>query len=148
MPAIASLKTINPLIDNDLPFRFAVEPVSLRENAILAVSSAGWGGVNSHVVLTPPPAGMLKPIDMGRTRRVFLRETLRAPRTGEHVSVDRSLEDQAYSRTLATIMLCASDSLGIPIDVNTDLRARGLDSKTFLKLSGDVKKTLGGSSLR
>ena len=55
VPAISSLEKLSPMTDPDIPFSFASKPTKLSKDAVVGISAAGWGGVNSHLVLVFPP---------------------------------------------------------------------------------------------
>ncbi|KAJ6563927.1 hypothetical protein B0H19DRAFT_73896 [Mycena capillaripes] len=80
IPPIRNLEKRSPLLA-DVPFNFAMEPVRIACGDILAVSCAGWGGVNSHVVLGAPPEGYARALDLKRQRKERKVQLLRAPRT-------------------------------------------------------------------
>lgn len=140
VPATGALVTPNSIIDQKLPFRFALQPTVLDKGDLVAISAAGWGGVNSHIVLQYPPDGALRPTDARPTRRQLQRITLKGPRRGEANPLDSSDKE-----TLAAIVFCASNILGGDIRSDTDLRAAGMDSKAFVLLVGSIRERLGGS---
>ncbi|KAF9071084.1 hypothetical protein BDP27DRAFT_552198 [Rhodocollybia butyracea] len=75
-------ETLSPLLSS-MPFTFATEPVSIADNALLGVSSTGWGGVNSHIILSRPPPGYDRSTDLIRPRKQRNLHLLRAPRFSE-----------------------------------------------------------------
>ncbi|KAL9108477.1 MAG: hypothetical protein Q9187_008286 [Circinaria calcarea] len=142
VPAIASLDKLNPLIDNSLPFKFAFQEIKLGKSPVIAISAAGWGGVNSHIVLTGPPSELLKRLNPQRVYRTFDRETLKAPR----YTADSPDPDQK-AKILVTTLICARDILGQDIGLDTDLRKVGMSSTAYIELIGRIQGTLKGRSL-
>ena len=142
VPAIASLDKLNPLIDSSLPFEFAFQETKLGKSPVVAISAAGWGGVNSHIVLTGPPSGLLKRLNPRRVSRTFDRETLKAPR---YTPVPPDPDQKA--KILATMLICARDILGQDIDLDTDLRRAGMSSTVYIELIGRIQGSLKGRSL-
>ncbi|KAF4631120.1 hypothetical protein G7Y89_g7005 [Cudoniella acicularis] len=139
IPPTGGLSSLNPIIDPDIPFDFALKPTKLSHNAVLAVSSAGWGGVNSHVVLKSPPQSIARSTDHQPTKQVFNRETLQAPRR------NKSSTFESTSHIVKSITLVASTILGVQVHGDTDLRLAGLDSQQFLRLAQTVRQALGAS---
>ncbi|KAK2590902.1 hypothetical protein QQS21_011414 [Conoideocrella luteorostrata] len=79
MPAIRGLDNLNPAIDSTLPIDFARRPIALRRDSMLAVSAAGWGGVNTHVLLEFPDE-LLQKTSTKLVGGLFKRQLLAAPR--------------------------------------------------------------------
>ena len=92
VPPTASLQMLNPLIDQDLPFQFAFNATKLTGDALVAISAAAWGGVNSHVVLKLPPKELLKSVD-ARQKRYFTHVSLAAPPSGEKLGTAASVDN-------------------------------------------------------
>ncbi|BDD57852.1 hypothetical protein MPDQ_001039 [Monascus purpureus] len=115
VPAIASLQTLNPVInDTKLQFEFATSSFKLSPKTVVAVSAAGWGGVNSHIILATPAPEILRSI-VTRERlkpRKFNRETLSAPRmkqasfSSNNIIPDTDLKSSRDETVRAILALC------------------------------------------
>lgn len=138
IPATAGLEKPNQMIDLSLPIRFAVEQTPLRENDVVSISAAGWGGVNSHVVLTPAPARLLKTSSLRPQADKYQRQQLCAPR----IKPERANDEALVRATAAIITRCASDIFERDVGLNENLYEVGLDSKTYVSLTGSVAKML------
>ncbi|KAB2573376.1 Hybrid PKS-NRPS synthetase TAS1 [Lasiodiplodia theobromae] len=138
IPATAGLEKPNQMIDPSLPIRFAVEQTPLRENDVVSISAAGWGGVNSHVVLTPAPARLLKTSSLRPQADKYQRQQLRAPR----IKTERANDDALVRATAAIISRCASEIFERDVGPHENLYEVGLDSKTYVSLTGSVAKML------
>lgn len=68
------------MIDTDLPLSLAKSETSLAYGDVLAVSAAGWGGVNSHIVIGFPPESLHKRDTVLAPENTFSRQNLAAPR--------------------------------------------------------------------
>lgn len=142
VPATAGLEKLSPMIDPDIPFKFAFQPTKLSKDSVIGISAAGWGGVNSHIVLVSPPGNRLKRLQPQSGHGRFQRQLLRAPR--------RKVGQQAEEaiKTLATcIALCATNLLQKNVSTNTDLRAVGLDSLAYTRLVRRIRDLLGPPSI-
>ena len=80
IPATRGLDTPNPMINPGLPIDLAMQKTPLVESDILAVSAAGWGGVNSHIVLAFPEERLHKKTTTFMPADIFTRQRLEAPR--------------------------------------------------------------------
>ncbi|KAM4066491.1 AMP-binding enzyme [Hirsutella rhossiliensis] len=145
VPATKGLEQANPMINPDLPVVLASKQTRLDPDDILAVSAAGWGGVNSHVVLGFPDQRLRKETTTLVPETTFKRKALRAPRLrssklGGKRETSASLASLVFSK-------CASDVLGIRVDSDTDLKQNGLDSKSYTALVGAASKRLPGPSV-
>ena len=80
IPATKGLDTPNPMINPGLPIDLAMQKTPLVESDILAVSAAGWGGVNSHIVLAFPEERLHKKTTTFVPADIFMRQRLEAPR--------------------------------------------------------------------
>lgn len=81
---------------------------------MVAVSAAGWGGVNSHIILATPAPEILRSI-VTRERlkpRKFNRETLSAPRmkrvslSSNNIIPDTDLKSSRDEAVRAILALC------------------------------------------
>ncbi|KAF8517297.1 amino acid adenylation domain protein [Hysterangium stoloniferum] len=142
VPPIQSFGSINPMINPTLSFKIAAHPTPLSDSSILSVSSLGLGGVNAHVVLRYPPAASRRHLDGVRPARHRNLKNLDAPGRRPHAS-----KELLFDRG-KIIALCASQLLSIDIEVDTDLRAAGLDSNTQIRLTRMISDILGSSSLK
>ena len=149
IPAMVRTGKLNPIIaDANLALQFAYQPTNVEPEALIGISAAGWGGVNSHMVIQAPPAGMIRRLGGKRSKYNFVNETLAAPRKAGYeklavsapVVTDPSLElvIQAVQELLGS---------GINIEAGTDLRALGFDSAAFVRLSQAIKHALKGCTL-
>lgn len=136
VPATAGLATISRMIEPSKVFRLAFESTPVTHADVLAVSAAGWGGVNSHVVLTGLPENMRKVQSNGRLPPGYKSAALKAPRT----AMDPK---SMLLHTVITVMTqCASDALGVAIDKDTDLQGAGFDSRIFVEVTNLVAQRL------
>ncbi|KAH8706253.1 hypothetical protein BGZ61DRAFT_493214 [Ilyonectria robusta] len=140
VPATMGLEQPNQMINPDLPIILATKQTKLEPDDILAVSAAGWGGVNSHIVLGFPDQHLLKKSTTLVSESMFNRRSLRAPRLRP-----MSNEEQRES-SLAVLVFtkCASEVLGVEAMSDTDLKMHGLDSKSYLEFMGTASKQLSG----
>ena len=84
------------MIDSDIPFKFAYQATKLSKDAVIGISAAGWGGVNSHIVLASPYKRRLKRLNPRPTHGRFERQLLQAPRRNVVQQAEQSI------KTLAT----------------------------------------------
>ena len=138
LPAIPSLEKLSPMIDPDIPFSFA-STTKLRKDAVVGISAAGWGGVNSHLVLVSPSETRLKISRPGSRRSRFNRQLLQTPRS--------SVIHQTVKSTETIAALGASNILQTDVNIETDLRAVGLDSLSYTRLVGRIRDLLGPPSI-
>lgn len=138
IPAMARSGKPSSLIDPDLPLQFAYQSTKVRQDALIGISAAGWGGVNSHIVLKVPPSEYLRKPTVKFPSFVFKEETLAAPR----LNSVRAANSSAKHRTEVD-MVMEQVALILPgarsIGPDTDLRAAGLDSISFVRLSRNIK---------
>lgn len=81
IPAMARTGKLNSFItDANLPVNFAYQPIKVKSGALIGISAAGWGGVNSHVVVQVPPVKLLKKVGKKQSKYHLYNETLAAPR--------------------------------------------------------------------
>lgn len=80
IPATKGLDPPNPIINPGLPSDLAMQETPLVKSDILAVSAAGWGGVNSHIVLAFPEERLHKKTTTFMPAEIFTRQRLEAPR--------------------------------------------------------------------
>lgn len=80
IPPTKGLDTPNPIINPGLPIDLAMQKTPLVKSDILAVSAAGWGGVNSHIVLAFPEERLHKKTTTFMPAEIFTRQRLEAPR--------------------------------------------------------------------
>lgn len=144
IPATKGLETRNQMINPQLPITLASQKTKLSQHDILAVSAAGWGGVNTHVVLGFPDNRLRKQSTILVSDTRFNRRTFRAPRLNEP-SASVSDTSTPSELTVSAFSQCASTVLGVQVDDNTDLKQLGLDSKSYTALVGTVSKYLSGS---
>lgn len=124
---------VSPVIRPDLPLHFAYKPTKLRPDSLIGISAAGWGGVNSHVVIKVPPTELSRTPGAPRSKRAFKLETLAAPR----LVSDEIMDDYVQvNRGEELIIQKLSEMFnGIEIGPHTDLRAAGVDSSMFVRLA-------------
>lgn len=81
IPAMVRTGKLNSFItDADLPLNFAYQPTKVKSGALIGISAAGWGGVNSHVIVRVPPAELLKKMGKKQSKYHMCNKTLAAPR--------------------------------------------------------------------
>lgn len=81
IPAMARTGKLHSFItDANLPVNFAYQPTKVKSGALISISAAGWGGVNSHVVVQVPPAKLLKKMGKKQSKYHLCNKTLAAPR--------------------------------------------------------------------
>lgn len=141
VPATKGLEQPNQMINPDLPITLAKEQTRLEPEDILAVSAAGWGGVDSHVVLGFPGQHLLKRTTTLIPETTFKRKSLKAPRLRPSAAAE---EQEGPSLTALVFANCASDVFGVEVHADTDLKRRGLDSKSYTTLVGSAAKKLSG----
>ncbi|KAK7432505.1 hypothetical protein QQZ08_001070 [Neonectria magnoliae] len=143
VPATKGLEQPNQMINPGLSVVLATSQTKLDGDEILVVSACGWGGVNSHVVLGFPDQYLLKRSTALVSESTFNRKSLKAPRLKS-----RADEEQREPSLAALVFAnCATKVLGADIDVDTDLKKHGLDSKSFIDLVGTASKQLSGPSV-
>ncbi|KAK7421371.1 hypothetical protein QQX98_002265 [Neonectria punicea] len=140
VPATKGLEQPSQMINPDLPVVLAKIQTKLDGDEILVVSACGWGGVNSHVVLGFPDQHLLKRSTIPVPESTFNRTSLKAPR----LKAIASEEQREPSLAALAFASCASKVLGADINVDTDLKKHGLDSKSFIDLVGTASKQLSG----
>lgn len=140
VPATMGLEQPNQMINPDLPVILATKQTKLEPDDVLAVSAAGWGGVDSHVVLGFPDQHLLKKSTTLVSESTFNRKSLKAPRL-------RSMPNEEQRESSLAVLVftkCASEVLGVKAMSDTDLKMHGLDSKSYLELIGTASKQLSG----
>lgn len=95
-----------------------MDPVKIAANALFGVSSAGWGGINSHTILGLPPLGNCRRKDLIRSRKQRNLKQLSAPRFCSPVSNKTSQVDKPQLIAL----LVSQIRRGVSVDVNTPLK--------------------------
>lgn len=175
IPAMARTGKLNSIItDANLALNFAYQPTKVEPDALIGISAAGWGGVNSHVVVQVPPAKLIKKMGNRQSKYSLCNETLAAPRKsgleGIAISlpngVDPALDllipevnnivgnghvvvangiDPALDLVIQEVNKVLDD--GHLIDAETDLRAAGFDSARFVRLSHGIKRSGKGFHL-
>lgn len=81
IPAMVRTGKLNSFItDANLALDFAYQPTKVQPGALIGISAAGWGGVNSHMVVQVPPAELLKKMGKRQTKYQLCNEVLAAPR--------------------------------------------------------------------
>jgi acyl transferase domain-containing protein len=91
IPAMIRTGKLNSFItDANLSLNFAYEPTKVQPNALIGVSAAGWGGVNSHVVVQVPPAELIKKMNKKQPKYTLCNETLAAPRRSDRSELNGS----------------------------------------------------------
>jgi hypothetical protein len=163
VPATRGIERPNELINQHLPLRLAVKDTPVRRGHVLAVCASGWGGVNTHTLLGFPEERLQKRATVSPPSSTFSRQRLAAPRlNGLNVVVSaqseggkrettvgvreiRVLDDIAQVTHSAAGVLArhAADILGFQVALDTDLRAAGLDSKSYVALVKAVTKEEG-----
>lgn len=129
IPATAGLEKPNSMIDPLLPIRFAVDQTCLGEEDVVSISATGWGGINSHVVLTRALSPLLKAASIRPQTNRYNRKRLCAPR----INPTGNSNYAALVRTTAAVITrCASDIFERDVSPSTNLRHLGLDSKTYV----------------
>ncbi|KYK57278.1 amino acid adenylation domain protein [Drechmeria coniospora] len=144
VPATKGLEQMNPMINPDLDLVLATQQTKLSPDDILAVSAAGWGGVDSHIVLGFPGQHMLKRTTRLISATTFRRKTLKAPRLSRQTP---SSTENSTSVASLVFSRCASDILGVEVGADTDLKRHGLDSKSYVAIAGAASKQLNGPSI-
>ena len=142
VPATKGLDQVNQMINPDLPITLAKEQTRLELEDILAVSAAGWGGVDSHIVLGSPDQHLLKRTTTLIPATTFKRKSLKAPRLRSFTAAEKQKVPSLATGVFAN---CASDMFGVEIDADTDLKQHGLDSKSFTTLVGSAAEKLSGA---
>lgn len=81
IPGMVRTGKLNPFItDAHLALNFAYQPTKVEQGALIGISAAGWGGVNSHVVVQVPPTKLLRKTGKKQPKYHLRNETLSAPR--------------------------------------------------------------------
>lgn len=139
IPATKGIEKPNQMINPALPIDLAVNQTKLRPSDILAVSAAGWGGVNSHVVLGFPDEQLRKKQTVYIPEKLFCRRILAAPR------LDTSATPISPSaEAISVFVRCATDALGVEVRADSNLKQYGLDSRTYTVLASTASKILSG----
>ncbi|KAG8418963.1 putative Hybrid PKS-NRPS biosynthetic cluster [Metarhizium acridum] len=139
VPPMKGLSEPNPMIDRNLPLRFATEPTVLEHGDILAVSAAGWGGINSHLLLAFPDPSHRKEKTNHVASMTWRRKTLAAPRLSQPRSAGRSDREEMM---IESFIRHASNILGCSVESHTRLKEHGLDSIKYIALSTAVANDL------
>lgn len=143
VPPLQSFERINPLVNSTSHLQIASKPTSLMPSAVLAVSSAGLGGVNGHCVLTYPPEGSRrKALGDFLPHKRFNRKKLDSPHKVHRQVADTFFEAQKV------ISLCASYILGLEVNNDTNLHDAGLDSASQVRLIRMLLDFYNGPALR
>ncbi|KAF5139466.1 Hybrid PKS-NRPS synthetase TAS1 [Metarhizium anisopliae] len=145
VPPMKGLSEPNPMIDRNLPIRFATEPTVLEDGDILAVSAAGWGGINSHLLLSFPDPSHRKEKTNHVASMTWRRKTLAAPRLSQPGSTGRS---DCKEVMIESFIRHASNILGCDVASDTRLKEHGLDSLKYIALSTAVANELQTIPLR
>lgn len=123
---------LNSLITaTNLPFKFAYQPTRVKSGALIGISAAGWGGVNSHVVVQVPPAKILKTREKKQSKYGLRNEKLAAPRKLGLRETSKSCHDESVS---STSIVTPSISTSETIDIDTADGLSPVDAQQVAKL--------------
>lgn len=113
IPAMVGTGKLSPLImDANLPVRFAYKPIKVKPGTLIGISAAGWGGVNSHVVIQAPAAEVPRKVDKTRSRYRLRNEILSAPRnSGLHEATKTSQDESVSIMSPVTPSFSTSETL-------------------------------------
>ncbi|KJZ80421.1 hypothetical protein HIM_00271 [Hirsutella minnesotensis 3608] len=142
VPATMGLEQPNQMIDPHLPLVLAKQKTRLESDDLLAVSAAGWGGVDSHIVLGYPDQRLRKQTTILIPETTFSRKTLKAPRLGKQIGEIETATGS--SLTSLVFSKCAAEVLGFPVDANTNLKSCGMDSKSYTAIVKVASERLAG----
>lgn len=140
---------LNPFImDASLTLDFAYQPTKIEPEALIGVSAAGWGGVNTHIVVRVPPAKLSKKLSNANPKYILCNETLAAPRKLDIERIAIPLLD-GFDPHLDFVIREVHKIIDDEhvVDADTDLRAVGLDSAAFVKLSHSIRNLGKGFTL-
>ncbi|KAH6654887.1 amino acid adenylation domain protein [Truncatella angustata] len=149
IPAMVKTGKLNPfIIDASLGLNFAYQPTVVKTEALIGISAAGWGGVNSHMIIQAPPVKLIKKLEHKNSKYALFNETLAAPRKAglevfavpSPIAVDSALD--LIIRELQKVI-----ENGHMVKADTDLRSHGLDSVAFVRLSHSIRSIAKGVSL-
>lgn len=142
VPATKGLEKPNQMINPALSIDLAFQRTQLKPGDLLAVSAAGWGGVNSHVVLAFPDECLRKKKTVYIPEGTFSRRTLASPRLKASTPAPKASDE-----TVSVFVQCATEALGVEIGSEDNLKQYGLDSRTYIVLVSAASKKLSGHSL-
>lgn len=123
IPAMARTGKLNSFItDANLSVNFAYQPTKVKSGALIGISAAGWGGVNSHVVVQVPTAKLLKKMGKKQSKYHLCNKTLAAPRKSGLGVTDRP-SPNGFGPTLDLVVPAFKNSLdnGDVNETRTDL---------------------------
>ncbi|KAI0397031.1 amino acid adenylation domain protein [Xylariaceae sp. FL0594] len=138
VPATKGLSQPNDMINRSLPLHLAHKETTVQPGDILAVSAAGWGGVNSHAILGFPESRLQKQTTVSVPLDTWSRTKLAAPRITTATRTPRPADPSV----VASFVQKASEILGCSVEADSDLKANGLDSLKYKALCRAVAKEL------
>jgi hypothetical protein len=140
---------LNPfIIDANLGIDFAYQPTKIEPEALIGISAAGWGGVNSHIVVRAPAAKLIKKLGNKNSKYALCNETLAAPRKSGLKSTAIPLAngvDSALNLVVREVHKIINDRH--VVDAETDLRVVGIDSAAFVRLANSIRNLEKGFTL-
>ena len=147
VPATKGLSQPSDMINRDLPLYLAHKDTKIEPGNILAVSATGWGGVNSHMIISFPDGRLHKQTTISVPPTTWSRTTLAAPRIPQPPATAAPTLKSADPVVVSAFVHQASKILGYSVEPDYDLKDYGLDSLKYMALCRAVAKDLGAQPI-